>query len=75
MYEKELEDSKASQGEWTPLEAERRRTRQTQQAMQSLITAREQRARRQMLEGAMGFVVVDRARKDVDVGLAEEQVR
>ena len=73
--ETELQAAKAAQGEWTPLEADRRRTKQTQHAMQSLITAREQRAQRQMLEGGIEFVAVDRARKEVDAGLAQEQVR
>jgi hypothetical protein len=73
LLETELEKATAAQGQYSAAELNRRRTKQTQRAMQALLTAREQRADRQTVDGALDFLTSDRERKNTDTATAQEQ--
>eukprot|EP01043_Picozoa_sp_COSAG02_P041764 COSAG02_NODE_3491_length_6659_cov_14.231555_2_plen_1453_part_00 len=73
LLDAKLEKTLSAQGEYSAVELDRRRTKQTQHAMQAVGTNREQRALLQILQSALDFAAADLKRKKADTARAKEQ--
>lgn len=73
LLDAKLERAISAQGEYSAAELDRRRTKQTQRAMQAVVTDREQHALLQILNAALEFAAADLQRKKTDTARAKEQ--